>query len=683
MTDSPCRWLRAVTRIRQKSSAIIAALGLVLPAICIPGAAAPGITPEDFARWPDVRRVRFSPGGDYLAVMRVVDDQQVVAVLSFPEMRLTGTMSFPGANQVLNFWWVNDERLVGSVTRDFGATEYLLPTGELFGMNADGSKGRHLFGVRAGDRSGPSATQTGARAFASATLLNLLHDEPDTVLIEIRNWSANFNPAVEAARMNVYNGRITGRIRAPAMDAQLVADSDGVVRYAFSLDDEFNSLVHIRNPETGDWRLFSKIEYGDSPIEPVALADDGRIYVRTAPDEGPLGIYLMNPQTQDMEEVYRHEYVDAHPLLDSDDRPWAIMVEPDYPEIVPILPQHKHAVLLQGLQEVFAGRFVHIVDYPDDEQHFLVGVYDDNATPEFYLYEAAERRLSLLFDALPWIADGLLAEMQPIEVKARDGLALHGYLTLPPAAEGRNLPLVVMPHGGPHGPRDRWGYDPYLQLLATQGYAVLQVNYRGSGGYGPHFEKLGFREWGKKMQDDLTDATLWAIENGIADPERVCIYGWSYGGYAAMMGVIREPDLYACAVPAAGVYDQDIQYRKADFTRYSRWGERYIDRVIGPTAEHRRLASPVTYVGRIKTPLFVVHGEEDQRVPVEHARALMKALKEAGIEAQYMEKRNEGHGFYKEENRVEFSKALLRFLDTHIGSGLEPVASPDSAGAGS
>lgn len=638
----------------------------------MPASALGGISPEDFARAPDIRRVRFSPQGDYLAVLRVVDDKQVVAVLDFPGMRLTGTMSFPGSNQVLNFWWVNDERLIGSVTRDFGNTEYLLPTGELFGMNADGAKGRHLFGIRAGDRGGPSATQTSSRAFASAEIIDLLDDEPDTVLIQIRNWTGSFNQPVQAARMNVYNGRITGRIRAPATGADLLADADGVVRYAFSLDDEFNSVVHERNPETGKWRLFSRVAYGESTIEPLALADDGRIYVRTAPDDGPLGIYLMHPETQDLEKVYRHDYVDATLLLDNDERAWGIYIEPDRPTILPLDGEHRFAAMLSGLGAVFPGRFVSIVDYTEDESRFLIGVYDDNSTPEVYLYDAGERQLSMLFDAQPWIDDGLLAEMRPIALRARDGLPLYGYLTLPPPAmEGAGLPLVVMPHGGPHGPRDHWGYNPHVQLLATHGYAVVQINYRGSGGYGPHFEKLGFLEWGKKMQDDVTDATRWAVEKGIADPERVCIYGWSYGGYSSMMGVIREPELYACAIPAAGVYDQDIQYRKADFTRYSRWGEAYIDRVIGPSAEDRRLASPITYVDRIKTPLFLVHGEEDRRVPVEHARALMKALKDAGIDAEYMEKRNEGHGFFKEENRVEFYKALLRFLERHIGDGFE------------
>ena len=201
---------------------------------------------------------------------------------------------------------------------------------------------------------------------------------------------------------------------------------------------------------------------------------------------------------------------------------------------------------------------------------------------------------------------------------------------------------------------------------------MLQVNYRGSGGYGTRFERIGYREWAGAMQDDLTDATRWAIETGITEAGRVCIHGWSYGGYAALMSVVREPDLYACSVPAAGVYDLDIQYKKADFARATRWGTKYIDGVIGPTAEDRHRASPITYLDRLKTPLFIVHGEEDARVPVDHARELRKRLKAAGIEARYMEKENEGHGFFKEENRADFFNALLAFLDEHIGEAAQP-----------
>ena len=639
---------------------------LALVAVAVAAAAAPP-TPEDFAKSPEVLRVRISPTAEYLAVLRIVDDKRVVAVLSYPELALKGVMSFPGRNQVLDFQWVNNDRLIGSVTRDFGRYEFLAPSGELFGMDADGGRSKHLFGYRAGEDV-PSATRGAVQRYASASIIDPLGDDNNNVLVQIRDWNWSAASPVEAAKLNVYTGRLTGRVRAPAADAFLVAGRDGDVRFSFSTDDDFNSLVHVRDPETGDWSLLSKTQLGDVPLRPLAVAEDGRIFVSTAPDDGPLGIYLMDPATQERTEVYRHDVVDAELVVDSDGNAWGARIEPDYPSIVAIDPDNAEAALVLQLQGLFPGRFVSIANATTDGQLVLVSVQDDNQTPEVYVFERETRQMQRLFDLLPWIDDATLAEVRPVEFEARDGLRLRGYLALPPGQVGP-APMVLMPHGGPHGPRDHWRYDQYVQVLAVNGYAVLQVNYRGSGGYGTRFERLGYGEWAGAMQDDLTDATHWAIEMGITEAGRVCIHGWSYGGYAALMSVVREPDLYACSVPAAGVYDHDIQYKKADFTRLTRWGEKYIDRVIGPTAEDRRRASPVTYLDRLKTPLFVVHGEEDARVPVDHARELMKRLEAAGIEAQYMEKANEGHGFYKEENRADFFNALLAFLDKHIGAG--------------
>ncbi len=642
---------------------------------CLAAISWAGITPEDFARNPEILQARISPSGDHLAVLRVVDDKRVVAVLSYPGMALTGVMSFPGDNQVLNFRWVNDERIIASVTRDYGNTEYLNPTGELFGMNVDGGRSRHLFGYRAGDGSAKSAAKKTARKYANASILHPVWDEPEEVLVSISPWSTGKSRPVEAVRMNVYTGKLSGRVRAPAADASLAVDGKGRVRFAFSTNEDLDNIIHERDPKTGQWQLFSNTKYGESSLEPVAVQEDGEIWVRTTPDEGPLGIYRLNPNTQELDVIYRHDYVDAGALRDWQGNIWGAFIDAGRPQTIIIDPEHPLSALNAQLSEVFPGRHVRIANQTHDGRFTLARTNDDNSTPELYLFDAKERQLVKLFDYTPWIDDGLLAEMQAIEVTTRDGLTMHGYLTLPtPAASAKNLPLVLMPHGGPHGPRDYWGYDPYVQILATHGYAVLQINYRGSGGYGPHFEKLGYLEWDKKMQDDLTDTTRWAIERGIADPERICIHGWSYGGYATLMSIVREPELYACAVAAAGVYDHDIQYRKADFIRWTRFGDDYIDKVIGPTAEDRREASPITYLDRLKAPLFIVHGENDQRVPVAHARALRKALKARGIEAEYMEKENEGHGFFKEENRADFFRALLNFLDRHIGAPEEVTA---------
>jgi dipeptidyl aminopeptidase/acylaminoacyl peptidase len=258
--------------------------------------------------------------------------------------------------------------------------------------------------------------------------------------------------------------------------------------------------------------------------------------------------------------------------------------------------------------------------------------------------------------------------MEPVQLKARDGLALNGYLTRPLGQEqGKNLPLIVLVHGGPIGIRDYWEYNPEVQMFASRGYAVLQVNYRGSGGYGERFEVAGYREWGGKMQDDVTDATRWAIEQGIADPKRICIYGGSYGGYAALMGAVREPDLYQCAIGDAGVYDLRLMLSRGD-TQDSRVGENYIKRIVGDDSSMLASRSPITQLDKIKAKLMLVVGGEDKRVPPVHGESVHNALEKRGVKHEWLYERTEGHGFYDEKNVEAQYARMLAFLEANIGA---------------
>jgi dipeptidyl aminopeptidase/acylaminoacyl peptidase len=251
-----------------------------------------------------------------------------------------------------------------------------------------------------------------------------------------------------------------------------------------------------------------------------------------------------------------------------------------------------------------------------------------------------------------------------IDVKARDGMTLHGYLTLPNGGADKHLPMVVLPHGGPFGIFDEWTFDDDSQMLAAAGYAVLRLNYRGSGNYGRDYYKAGARQWGKTMQDDLTDATRWAIDQQIADPARICLYGASYGGYAALMGVAREPSLYACAVGYVGVYDLEKLHK--DNTSHGRSIKNWTNEWLGDR-DALAAVSPVNLANHIKSPVFLAAGGQDKRAPVEHTQKMEKALRDAGVPVESLYFKSEGHGFYTDEHQRECYTRLLAFLSKYLG----------------
>jgi dienelactone hydrolase len=259
-----------------------------------------------------------------------------------------------------------------------------------------------------------------------------------------------------------------------------------------------------------------------------------------------------------------------------------------------------------------------------------------------------------------------LAPSKPVSYKARDGLTIPAYLTLPIGGEAKNLPLIIMPHGGPYGVRDRGDYDPEVQLLANRGYAVLQPNYRGSESYGRAFEEKGSGQWGRAMQDDLDDGMDWLVKEGIADPKRVCIVGSSYGGYAALWGATRNPERYRCAASFAGVTDvpKQLKYSR-DFFINAKSARAWKDRVRGEESFNLKDISPIGQVDRLQVPVLITHGNEDQRVPLKQSSAYAKALEKAGKPHEYRVYADEGHGLTSPANRKDYFDRLEAFLKKH------------------
>jgi dipeptidyl aminopeptidase/acylaminoacyl peptidase len=322
------------------------------------------------------------------------------------------------------------------------------------------------------------------------------------------------------------------------------------------------------------------------------------------------------------------------------------------------------------LAAVHAGDFS-IVSRDQADARWLVRYEHDKGPPRYYAYDRARKQATLLFSTLPELDGQPLAEMKPITYKARDGLTIHGYLTTPVGVEARNLPAVVLPHGGPWH-RDIWEFDPLVQLLANRGYAVLQPNFRGSTGYGKAFLNAADHEWGGAMQDDITDGTRWLIDQGLVDPGRVCIMGGSYGGYATLMGLAREPELYACGVNIVGVANLITWIQT--IPPYWMPFKHILHRRVGnpdTEAEFLKSRSPVFLAERIKAPLLIGQGANDPRVPRAESIQIRDALKSAGRRVEYMEFADEGHGFVRPENRLAFFARAEKFLAETIGGRVE------------
>jgi dipeptidyl aminopeptidase/acylaminoacyl peptidase len=331
-------------------------------------------------------------------------------------------------------------------------------------------------------------------------------------------------------------------------------------------------------------------------------------------------------------------------------------------------------VMYEKLMPKFSGYEMWIYGEDDSETKFLVWAGNDRMPGRYYAYDATTDKLTELATARPWINEKEMAEMKPIKYMSRDGLTIHGYLTLPIGVEAKNLPVVVNPHGGPWA-RDEWGFNPEVQLLANRGYAVLQMNFRGSTGYGRKHWESSFKEWGGTMQNDITDGVNWLIKEGIADPKRVAIYGASYGGYATLAGITFTPELYACAVDYVGVSNL-FTFMKTIPPYWAPYLNMMYEMVGNPETDSLAMAaaSPVFHVDKIQCPLFIAQGANDPRVVKAESDQVVEALKQRGVKVQYMVKDNEGHGFHNEENRFEFYGAMEEFLAEHLGTAQKAAA---------
>jgi len=623
----------------------------------------------DLARHMQYEAVKISPDGQYIAATAVVKGQSVLALVRLADMK--GQLVRPrDGDAVTDFWWVSPSRVVYTVGMRVGDYDAPLPTGELYGVNADGTGANMLFGARKGGMSTGSLIQRVTSTRGTAEFVAAIPDDPEHMLVSIGLWDAGGEDEriATAYRMDVRTGTLIKVLDAPLRGAHFVADHEGRIRFAWGEDGNGGAVVFQHPVDGSGWKAMPELAAGRSV--PVAFdRDDSAAYFTCPGASGGFGICRWTEAHPSLQVVWSHPEVEADGLL----RGLAVedIVGVSYMDgraaVAPFDMDSPAARALAALMKQFPGESVRFVSGTRDGRLSVVLVEADADPGTFYLFDPGTNTLTPLLRRAAWIDPRSMATKQPFAFAARDGLKLHGYVSYPPGHEhDRHLPTVVVVHGGPYFVRDRWDYDPDVQALATHGYAVVQVNFRGSGGYGYAFEKAGWREWGGRMQDDVTDATRWAIAQGIADPQRVCIYGASYGGYAAIEGAVKEPDLYKCAIGYVGIYDLPRLFRDGD-THQSPAGRNYLRRQVGTDMAELARRSPINQLDTLKARVMLVVGGQDPRVPPVQGIELHKALLRRNVAHVWLEKPGEMHGFYDEDNIAELYGRMLEFIDASIG----------------
>ncbi len=440
--------------------------------------------------------------------------------------------------------------------------------------------------------------------FGYGQIVDLLEDDPDNILMSSTPFSSGAARRPTLIKVNVYNGVHKDIALAPISRAQFLTDHKGRPRFVAGQSDDGGVEVYYRDNESDGWSLLSKGSVKDGLIAPLAFVDEHNVYVSDNTESSIAGVYTLNLKTGEKDLVYRNEVADpARFWFTPNGRSlYALEVEPTFPTYVYINPESDEVKLLRNLLGTFPGQRVQLASQTLDGNLSIIRVSSDRNPGTFYLFDKLKKQARHLVHARPWVDPDTSATVEPVEFEARDGLTIRGYLTLPHGKEASDLPLVVIPHGGPHGPRDWWGYDREAQFLADRGMAVLQVNFRGSGGYGRDFQSAGYRHWGDTIQYDIIDGTRAMIDRGIVDKDRVCIYGGSFGGYSALQSPILEPDMFACAIGFVGVYDLEMMYTKGDIPT-SEAGISILNDYIGEDKTQLREFSPVHHVDKLKSAI--------------------------------------------------------------------------------
>ena len=550
---------------------------------------------------------------------------------------------------IRGYCWKNNERLI-----------YLMDNG--------GDENFHIYAVNIDGSSNIDLTPYDS---ITSTILGILKEQKNYIII---GMNKNNKQILEPYKLNIVTGETVQLFENTDLANPVPGynfDKDGELRAYTKIVNGVETELYYKDLTTGKFNLVNHANWYDVfgiLLFNYSSGNKDEAYVATNLNSDKTRIVLYDfKNNKIVKEVFSNPDYDVLDMGFSPKRNYEVdyfSYQGEKNVIAPVSDFYKD--FCKRMENEFKGKKFSVIDNDDDENTFLVLVESDKLYGTYYTYNAKTKQFSLLYNLMPQLKEEDMAEMRPITFTSRDGLTIHGYITLPKAAlQGKKVPLIVVPHGGPQAERDSWEFSPATQLFASRGYATLQVNFRISGGYGKEFMKAGFKQVGRKIMDDIEDGVNYVIAQGWVDKNKMAIFGASHGGYATLMGLIKTPDLYTCGVDYCGVSNIFTFFKS--FPEY--WKpltkmlkEIWYDVDDPKEAKIAEEVSPVFQIDRIRKPLFVAQGGNDPRVNIHESDQIVKSLRAKGFEVPYMVKYNEGHGYQHEENNLDLFKCILGFF---------------------
>lgn len=595
---------------------------------------------HDFFRNPEKTFLQISPDGNFVAYLKPYKSRLNLFVENIRGKQVL-QLTFDTKSNIMKYFWGNNDRLL-----------YLKDT------QGDGCY--HLYSV---PKNGHQSIDLTPFEKIRIGFMEGLENTPNEILIALNKR----DPKVfDLYRLNIQNGNLKMEVKNPGNISHWKSDHEGRVRLAVETDGVNKNLLY-RDNENQPFQKILTLNFKETLLPICFTSDNKNIYAVSNLGRDKKAIVEFDLQTKKEKKI-----IFSRPDVD--------VVEMEYSkkQKLPVYCgyttwKYEFKCLtpeFEKIQRTISDKLKNddflITSSNDNEDKYLIKTYTDKNLGAYYLYELTTNDLIKIAEVSPWLDTSLMADVRPISFRSGDGLTIHGYLTLPKGKKAEKLPLVVNPHGGPWF-RNRWNFNAETQFLANRGYAVLQINYRGSDGYGKMFWQAGFGEIGKKMQDDITDGVRWLISKGIADSNRIGIYGFSFGGYFALNGVIHDPKMYKCAISYSGLTNL-FAYLKDMPLYYKPYLQMTYEMVGNPEkdAAYFREYSPSFNTDKIKVPVMIGHGGKDRHISTEEINQFVKAVKKQGSHIDYYYFADEGHGFLNEENKIKFFLKMEEFLNKNL-----------------